>query len=74
MGDALTVLRGARLIDGRGGPPIEESVVVLRGERIESVGTVSTARAPADARVVEVTGATILPGLLDAPCPLLGGG
>ncbi len=72
MGDALTVLRGARLIDGRGGPPIEESVVVLRGERIESVGTVSTARAPADARVVEVTGATILPGLIDAHCHLLG--
>ena len=42
MTAALTALVGATLIDGRGGPPIADAVVTIRGDRIESVGTRGT--------------------------------
>jgi len=56
------VIRAARLIDGNGGAPVAPAVVVVRGDRIESVGA---AAAPAGARVIDLGGATILPGLID---------
>src|SRR4051812_42837706 len=59
---ALIAVRAARLIDGRGGAVIAPAVVVVRGERIESAGT---AAPPAGARVIDLGGATPLPGLID---------
>lgn len=57
---------GATLIDGRGGPPVADSVVVVRGERIAAAGPRSSVRVPAGAEVVEARGMSLLPGLLDA--------
>ena len=57
---------GATLIDGRGGPAIVDSVVVLRGEHIAAVGTRSSVKIPSGAEVVDVKGLTLLPGLIDA--------
>jgi imidazolonepropionase-like amidohydrolase/cyclophilin family peptidyl-prolyl cis-trans isomerase len=59
----LLVVRAARLIDGTGRPPMAPAVVVVRGERIEAVG--SALPVPAGARVVDLGGATLLPGLID---------
>jgi imidazolonepropionase-like amidohydrolase len=59
----IVAIRAARLIDGRGGAPIAPAVVVIRGDRIDAVG--SGAAIPSGARVVELGGATILPGLID---------
>src|SRR5262245_51375981 len=59
----VTAIRAARLIDGRGGPPIPSAVVIVRGERIDSVG--SGLAIPARARVVDLGNATLLPGLID---------
>src|SRR5215510_12874960 len=59
---AVVAVRAARLIDGRGGAVIAPAVVVVRGDRIESVGT---AAPPAGARVIDLGGATLLPGLID---------
>ena len=59
----LLVVRAARLIDGTGRPPIAPAVVVVRGDRIEAVG--SDLPVPAGARVVDLGGATLLPGLID---------
>jgi imidazolonepropionase-like amidohydrolase len=59
----VVAVRAARLIDGRGGPPIAPAVVVVRGDRIESVG--SAAAIPAGARVIDLGAATLLPGLID---------
>jgi imidazolonepropionase-like amidohydrolase len=59
---ALVAVRAARLIDGRGGAVIAPAVVVVRGDRIESVGN---AAPPATARVIDLGGATLLPGLID---------
>jgi imidazolonepropionase-like amidohydrolase len=60
---ARTVLvKAARLIDGRGGPPLANAGVLVRGERIERVGPSSGMTAD---EVIDLGSATILPGLID---------
>jgi hypothetical protein len=44
---ATIIISGARLIDGRGGPPIENSVVVVEGDRIVAAGPRGSVRLPA---------------------------
>ncbi len=60
----VTVLTGARLIDGNGGPPIENAVLVIRGERLEEVGSATEVTVPAGAEVVDLSGKTIMPGII----------
>ena len=60
-----------RLIDGRGGPPVENATVVVRGGRIASV--LARGSAPAGARIVEGRGMSLLPGLADMHTHLSGG-
>lgn len=57
---------GATLIDGRGGPAVADSVVIVRGDRIVAAGTRASVRVPAGAEVFEARGLTLLPGLIDA--------
>src|SRR5215218_817160 len=57
---------GATLIDGRGGPPVADSVVVVHGDRIVAAGSRRSVRVPAGAEVYEARGMTLLPGLIDA--------
>jgi imidazolonepropionase-like amidohydrolase len=63
-GAPATVLRG-RLIDGTGAAPVEDGVVVIRGERIACAGAAARCPVPAGARVIDAAGGTILPGLID---------
>ena len=63
--DQALVLVGGRLIDGYGGPPLENSVIVVRGNRIEAVGRVGEVAIPTGARVISTEGHTVLPGLMD---------
>jgi imidazolonepropionase-like amidohydrolase len=64
--DAVTVLKGARLIDGTGAPPLENAVIVIKGTKITAVGPADKVKVPKNARVVDVTGRTIIPGLFSA--------
>ncbi len=64
--DRPVVLRPARVFDGVGLEAHEGWVVVVRGDRIEAAGPADEVKAPADARVIELRGATLLPGLIDA--------
>jgi imidazolonepropionase-like amidohydrolase len=57
------VLRAARLIDGRGGAPVTPAIIVIRGDRIVAVG--SGIATPPGARVIDLGGATLMPGLID---------
>jgi imidazolonepropionase-like amidohydrolase len=57
------VLKAARLIDGRGGAPLAPAMVLVDGERITAVG--AQLAVPAGARVIDLGGATLLPGLID---------
>jgi len=63
--ESVLALVGGRLIDGYGGPPLENSVILVRGNRIESVGRVGEVAVPAGARVISTEGYTVLPGLMD---------
>jgi imidazolonepropionase-like amidohydrolase len=57
---------GATLVDGRGGTPIVDAVVVVRGEKIISAGKRGAVSIPAGADVVDAKGLTLLPGLIDS--------
>lgn len=57
------LLVGGTLIDGSGGPPLSDAVVIVLGERIVAVGRVGEIELPANATVVDTRGLTILPGL-----------
>ncbi|MFL6439404.1 MAG: amidohydrolase family protein [Terriglobales bacterium] len=64
--DAKTiVIRAGSLIDGTGAQPKTNQVVIIRGNRIVSVGDGPSAQAPADAQVIDLGSATVLPGLID---------
>jgi imidazolonepropionase-like amidohydrolase len=63
LGAQTTVVKAARLIDGRGGPPLEPAMVRVSGERIVEVA--ATIAVPAGATVIDLGGATLLPGLID---------
>jgi imidazolonepropionase-like amidohydrolase len=60
------VLRPARVFDGVAPDAHEGWVVVTRGERIEAAGPAADVKVPPDARVIELPGATLTPGLIDA--------
>ena len=62
---AVTVISGATVIDGRGGPPIPDAVVVVNGGRIESVGPRTAVRPPAGATIVDGAGKFLVPGFVD---------
>src|SRR5262249_50671189 len=61
-----TVLRGARVIDGTGGAPIDNTAIVVRDGRIVAIGPSAATPVPSDAEVVDYTGKTIIPGLISA--------
>ena len=58
-------LVGAQLIDATGAPPVADSVVVVRDGRIVSAGPRDTTPVPAGAETLDVTGKTIMPGLVN---------
>ena len=57
------VVKAARLIDGRGGPPLAPAMVRVVGERIEEVA--ASLAVPAGATLIDLGDATLLPGLID---------
>src|SRR4026209_2241834 len=58
-------LVGGRLIDGFGGHPLANSVIIIDNDRITAVGTVGVVQVPADADVISTEGMDVLPGLWD---------
>src|ERR1700737_5550041 len=61
----MMVLRGGRLIAGTGAEPVTDAAVVIRDRRIEAVTTRGGGDWPSDAEIIDVSGMTILPGLID---------
>ena len=62
------VIQGGTLIDGTGRPPIDNSVIVIEGDRFKAVGRSGEVAIPAGAQVVDVRGRTVLPGFIDGHC------
>jgi imidazolonepropionase-like amidohydrolase len=62
----VTVVTGARLIDGTGAGPVADAVIVITDNRFTAVGRKGQVAVPAGAEVIDVKGKTVLPGLIDA--------
>jgi imidazolonepropionase-like amidohydrolase len=60
----MKVLKGGRLIDGTGAGPVD-ATIVLKDQRIAAVETRAYGDWPADAEIIDVSGMTVLPGLID---------
>jgi imidazolonepropionase-like amidohydrolase len=63
---AVTVFEGAQLIDGTGRPAVENSRLVVDGDRIKAVGAADKTQRPEGARAVDLHGRTIMPGIINA--------
>ncbi len=61
----MKALVGGTLIDGYGGNPIRNSVILIEGERIMDVGQVGTLPVPEGAEIISTEGMSVLPGLWD---------
>jgi imidazolonepropionase-like amidohydrolase len=63
---SFTVIRAGTLIDGKSDTARHDQVIVIRGERIESISDSATAKIPANAEIIDLSHATVLPGLIDS--------
>jgi imidazolonepropionase-like amidohydrolase len=68
----LAIVHGT-VLDGLGGPPVPDGVVLIRNGRIEAVGPAASVSMPKDAQVIDARGKTVLPGLADLHVHLQGG-
>jgi imidazolonepropionase-like amidohydrolase len=59
----VVALKCGRLVDGDGGAPVLNAVVLLEDDRIKTIGT--SVAIPAGAEVIDLSGMTVLPGLID---------
>ncbi len=59
-------LVGGMLIDGYERPPIHHAAILIEGNRIVAVGAVDDIEIPSGTRVIDTSGRTMLPGLIDA--------
>ena len=63
--DETLALVGGMLLDGYEAPAIHHAAIVIEGDRIVAVGPASAVDIPAGARVIDTSGMTMLPGLID---------
>ncbi len=69
--ETIYVLKPAHIFDGESAQLHDNWVVLVRGEKIEAVGPASEVKAPADAKVIDLPGMTMMPGLIDAHSHIL---
>ena len=65
-GEGVIALEGATLIDGAGGAPKEDALILIRNGHIEAVARVNEIPIPKGAERINLVGKTIIPGLIDA--------
>ena len=53
------------LIDGHGGEPIKDAVLLIEGKRITAVGPAASVKIPAGAKITDAADKTVMPGLID---------
>ena len=62
--DNLVALRTGRMFDAKAGTMLNNQIILIRGDRIADVG--ASVQIPPEARVIDLSGATVLPGMIDA--------
>jgi len=70
-GDPTLALVGGQVLDGYGGLPIHDGVVLIAGDRIVAVGPRSEVAVPAGVETISTEGMTVLPGLIDSHVHLM---
>lgn len=63
---SVLIIEGGTLIDGNGGAPVRDALIVIRGNKFDVVSHKGTFVYPPDAKVINADGKFILPGLIDA--------
>src|SRR5437588_7739683 len=66
----ITVVRAAHMLDVKSGRMIDKPIIVINGDKITSIA----GAVPGDATVINLPGATLVPGLIDAHTHLIGKG
>ena len=61
----IKALVGGTLIDGFGGKPVKNSVIIIEGEKIKAVGRIGQLEIPVGAEIISTEGMSVLPGLWD---------
>jgi len=69
--ETIYLLKPTHVFDGESAQLHDNWVVLVRGQKIEAVGPASEVKAPADTKVIELRGMTLLPGLIDAHSHIL---
>ena len=69
--DSIAIV-GATLIDGNGGPPVRDSLVLVEGDRIVAVGRGNFVEIPREARRIDASGKFMTPGFIDTNVCLSG--
>lgn len=64
--EGIIAFKGARLITMEGDQIIENGTIIIKNNKIEAIGNASEITIPSEAKVYDVTGKTIMPGMVDA--------
>src|SRR5579862_1342109 len=64
VSDPVVVLAHVTVIDGTGAPPRQDQTIVIRDGRIAEIGPAASVAAPAGAPVMDLTGKTVIPGMV----------
>lgn len=62
----VTVIRAGTLMDGSGGAPKTNQVIIIRGNHIDKVGDAASTPVPDGARVIDLSHSTVLPGMIES--------
>src|SRR5713226_10198646 len=60
----VVALTHVRVVDGTGAPPAEDQTIIIASGRIQTLGPAASTPAPAGAKVMELRGYTVIPGLV----------
>lgn len=69
--ESVFLLRPAHVFDGESAQQHENWVVLVRGEKIEAAGPAADVKAPANAKIIDLPGTTLMPGLIEAHSHIL---
>ena len=61
---AVIVLQHVRVIDGTGAPPLEDQAIVISGGKIAAIGSLAAITIPAGSKTIDLSGYTVMPGLV----------
>src|SRR3989475_11450285 len=73
QGSQVVAVRAGRMFDPKSGTNLPDQVVLIRGDRITDVGPAARVQIPAGAKVIDLSKATVLPGLIDGHVHLTDG-